>query len=185
MLPPWSLGSSHSGLLSLPQTQQACSHLRDWACCSLCLESLSQDLCMAGSFFSFRTQLKVASLEMPSTVRQTHIEGQFKSQLTCTLQKCQCHERQIKAGDYSRLKETSTTECSLWFDPLFIFFKSYIELYWDNWRNFSMYCILDNINVSLLNFPSMIIILCMHNNVLVLMRYMMKCLWVECHDVCK
>lgn len=46
-----------------------------------------------------------------------------------------------------------------------------------------MYYILDNINVSLLNLLSMIIILCIYKNVFVLRRAMLKCLWVECHAV--
>ena len=88
---------SHSSFCSLNTTslfptQRLCGPY------SLCQKSLSPDLCMAESFFSFRIQLKVAPLVMPSTIRQTPIEEQSESQLTWALQKCQCHERKIKAG---------------------------------------------------------------------------------------
>ena len=89
--PLWSTFSSLN-TTSLFPTQRLCGPY------SLCQKSLSPDLCMAESFFSFRIQLKVAPLVMPSTIRQTPIEEQSESQLTWALQKCQCHERKIKAG---------------------------------------------------------------------------------------
>lgn len=89
--PLWSTFSS-SNTTSLLPTQHLCGSY------SLCQKSLLPDLCMAESFFLFRIQLKVAPLEMPSTIRQTPIEEQSESQLTWALQKCQCCERKIKAG---------------------------------------------------------------------------------------
>ena len=88
--PLWSTFSSSN--TSLFPTQCLCGSY------SLCQKSLSPDLCMAESFFLFRIQLKVAPLEMPSTIRQTPIEGQSESQLTWALQKCPCPERKTKAG---------------------------------------------------------------------------------------